>query len=1182
MSVLIGKLTGIPNTAWIPFGVFAVFILAALSVLGADPSPGSKNMIVNGGFEDGMKGWGYEQWNNKPVPGAIDKEEHADGASSFKMGMPVVEGGRWISQDVKIPEEGHGYLLSFSLKSKSLPSGAAYVRVGREGRGWLGSETGKTNVLSIGGTQAWKEFKVPVSAKEMGDSRKLTIFFYHDKIAQGFLWIDGVSLRTASEEELSKLSPFPDVDSSKPNLRGDTNRPDNSTFAIGQKVELSFNASGFTGDAPPEKLLIEIVDEHDKLVETKEISFQPDKSGSWKTTVEAPAKKLGFYRVKAKLSDGTELAALGSRPAGFITYIVVPDPAKRIDYGEENCMFGMQGLGWGSDAGPLLGIRWTLDDSLFWRRTEPEKAGQYGPEQSRKYVSGKLPGTSSFRVYALPTLFMAPKWAVVPETYAYETGRLSPEGEKAWAEYCKVAARAFMEKYPDRKKHIYQITWEPIPQWGFKGTDADLIRIYEIAYPILHEADPNAVVAGPCRGIWNNGDPQDTSRLLKLGLGKYMDAFITHPYFTITPEKDGMPQAIRNMKEILKTTTGKDMPMYGSEQGWTTGEDISKELLHAQGLMRQNLITLGEGFQFNLGFTFYDYRLAGQKGYGYYYNLVPSVPFGPNKTCPKPIAAAFAAQSMLLEGGRSAGAIEWLGNNILGYAFERQDSTTLALWNYGGETSEITIPTGVKQVRIYDWMGNEQVKDTKDGSIKLSLSAEPAYVAGVSPKMWGREAAKILVADEKHLKAFPGGKASLTGKALLPGDKPFQGTAVLEPEKDGIFKPMTTTVSLGTDVPSTYRFDLAVPTSLQPEMQRLRLKLCDANGETITATAITLEIMPPLNVGIGPAFAEEGKPALSVALQDKKGIPATGKVDVVLKEFLLGAQRGNETEIDRVMDPGKTKDVPETNLNSKFDLPANGSQRLIIAFPDAKLPPAKKYQALVTVRIDGGSTFSQTMPIHFLGAACLKKQMSIEGDLSEWESVAPVVLEGPKDVIRSPQFFPKGMTAKLRYAWDEKALYVSAEVNDDMFVQPFTGIDTWKGDCIQLAFNLDPVQKGSANAGIRRTSEINVALTKNGPEAFRTLSYSPNKLPLGQLPPEQLRLAVRKAGSGNLFYEMEIPWTSLGMEAGKVLKPGDSIGVAAAVNEIRRADQHDPCALGLFGGITPDKMPEKNGILTLR
>src|SRR5690606_20037455 len=107
---------------------------------------------------------------------------------------------------------------------------------------------------------------------------------------------------------------------------------------------------------------------------------------------------------------------------------------------------------------------------------------------------------------------------------------------KAWDAYCREAAKAYAAMNPDREERIYQITWEPIQPWGFKGKDEDIVRIHEIAYRALHEADPKAVAAGPTRGVDKN-EVERTGAIFRRGLGRWVDAYSVHPYFAITPER---------------------------------------------------------------------------------------------------------------------------------------------------------------------------------------------------------------------------------------------------------------------------------------------------------------------------------------------------------------------------------------------------------------------------------------------------------------------------------------------------------------------------------------------------------------------------------------------------------------------------------------------------------------------
>jgi hypothetical protein len=112
--------------------------------------------------------------------------------------------------------------------------------------------------------------------------------------------------------------------------------------------------------------------------------------------------------------------------------------------------------------------------------------------------------------------------------------------------------------------------------------------------------------------------------------------------------------------------------------------------------------------------------------------LNPNVAWGTDKVGPKPVVPAFAAETFLLDRYYSLGSIETLGGTSWGYAFERAGDIILALWDYGKQPKQVLLPTGVKAVTLYDWMGNSRRLKTVNGNISLLLGPEPVYVRGVS------------------------------------------------------------------------------------------------------------------------------------------------------------------------------------------------------------------------------------------------------------------------------------------------------------------------------------------------------------------------------------------------------------------------------------------------------------------
>ena len=956
-------------------------------------------------------------------------------------------------------------------------------------------------------------------------------------------------------------------------LSGETSRPEMSTFIPGEPVELTFRATGLPAGAGGSRVKIRIEDEHKKTVHEEEVPLGAD--GTVKVT--APSERFGFYRVFATLSNGVALEKLGSRAAGYLTYCVVPDPAQRKLYPAKETRFGMQGgFNRAINILPYLGIRWVVG-GLSWGRMEPKYAGEFVEQRTAAQKEGKqFPPLNGFdwarvtvngreepwQTYPILVPFNGPaQWAKLDPGDKLATAPLSSEGEKAWRKYCLAAGRAQAQDHPEMDEHLYQITWEPMYPWGFKGTDEQLIRIYEIAYPALHEADSKAVVIGPtCSGLGGEASRWH-ARLFAKGLGKYLDGVSIHPYKTAAPEMGGYVEDLRQLKEIARQATGKDLPFFGTEQGFPTKEDPSMELEQARGLMRANLILLGEGYRLNVTFYIADY--SWEPGFGYYYNLNPKIPgCGTDKIGPKPIAPAYAAQSFLLEGSSTAGPIEWLGATALGYSFELKDSVILALWDFGDKPRDVSLQVGVKEVEVYDWMGNRRTVATNDGNLQLVLTPEPQYIKGVSAALWGKSAKRPLAFSESRLKSFPGATASIKGKvaATLGALKP--GKLVVEPdERLGVPK-MEKTISLKSGRQEAFEIPLAIPANAPLGSYPIKFTLSDATG-AIAGGGLMLALSSPLEIAPEPAFTKDGQPALNIGLTARQKESLSGTLQVSL--------RG----------------VPGSAQNATFKKLTKDPQTVSVVFKDAELSPARVYSAIVAVQTTSGVKFEQELPVNFWSAAHRTCPPTKDGDLAGWKGVSPVELKGRDWVIRSREYYngSDDLSATLRYAWDEHALYVACEVSDDVFYQPFTGFLTWRADSIQMAFDLDRGKTFETTGNTladtsvqRRACEITLALTPEGPQAFRATTFNPDQFPVGLIPADKMPLTITKNEKG-LVYEVAIPWTTLGATSPPLA--GNVIGIAATINDADDDKQLDPTALGVFGGIFPTKNPAQFGSLIL-
>ena len=171
------------------------------------------NLVTNGGFENGVKGWGWEQWRGRVEPGHLDNADTHNGRSCYRMTLPGEPGMRFINVSARNIDPGSDYEFSIALCCDNMPENAAIVRIlqyGEGAQGWVEAVPGSgvSELVTTGGTHDWKEFGVRIPAKSIKpDTNRFSIFIYHELAGVGVLGVDDVSLThvaTVDEGESTK------------------------------------------------------------------------------------------------------------------------------------------------------------------------------------------------------------------------------------------------------------------------------------------------------------------------------------------------------------------------------------------------------------------------------------------------------------------------------------------------------------------------------------------------------------------------------------------------------------------------------------------------------------------------------------------------------------------------------------------------------------------------------------------------------------------------------------------------------------------------------------------------------------------------------------------------------------------------------------------------------------------
>lgn len=949
-------------------------------------------------------------------------------------------------------------------------------------------------------------------------------------------------------------------------LYGETSEPRSSQFTQGDDIYLYFTAYGLKPHQKNVTMKLDFYNENDKLLRSfPNVHIEVNQAGVGTASFNAGYhfRKLGFYRVYATLSNGTGLPAIGSRPEGYLTYAVMRDPKLKKAYTMEYSHFMS-----GGQHKKYLSRTWKQDQgSGQWRHLEQNRFGEYSKNpnadkiilrQSLKTLGPVKPGELRDD-YGLANMLpgISRKWPRTEEYFTRSSLKdsrvpmLTGKGLEVWRDYCGTLSKNWAKQFSDHPLRLYQILWEQDPKYGISTWD-DFKNIYRTAYEAIHKNDPKALVLAM---------PNNLEANLRAGLWKYFDGISNHSYIAFPVEQNGLVKRCRDTFALIRKYTGKDMPVYGTEFGYCTWGLKEKEPIQMYGMVRGFLIMLGEGWKSNSLFHWTDYR--GEQGFGYSYNL----DYGkngndwlPHKTSPKPALPALDAMINYVEGHVSAGAIEYLGDTAWGYAYQAKDGhVVLALWDYSGHPRKVEIPVGRNEIEVADMMGNLQKYKTDDGILSLTLTEAPQYILNADSKLWGREAVKMITVDRSNMVSVVGSEIVISGK-VNARESAVNGTLQIIPDKKLGLAPAAGKISIGANKSAAYSFPFTIPGDAGQGRYPFVLKL-NANGKTVASNGTMLEVKSPVNsLSVKPEW-ENGKYGIGIELEEAAGIPASGRINVRL-----------------VGHPDGRASVP-------FSLKPNEKKVLTHFYDELEVYPLKDIKAELEYIMDSGYRFTADHELNFLFAP-YRPAVRIDGDPADWNGIPAIPIDETM-LCRNKQFYSgaKDLTGTVRVAWNETCLLFFITADDDVFLQKETGWKTWAYDCVQMAFTKVYRLPESSNAWLdkltRAHTELDFALTPKGPEAYRTVTFDPQKYPVAQIDLRSCPLAIVKVpledGRVRLSYEIAIPWNFLGIGS---IRAGDRLGWSININDRDSDDpliQRDPSAIGAF----ELKKTAKFGMITL-
>jgi len=729
------------------------------------------------------------------------------------------------------------------------------------------------------------------------------------------------------------------------------------------------------------------------------------------------------------------------------------------------------------------------------------------------------PYTPDFKGWELDCRINTPKrFGLHPFAMVYPAFDIERGDSKHTDESLRQGLRQTIEMYKKDGLWGFQIGNEP-PQWSPKMVQRD-VEIYRVQYEAIKKTDPDIVVIGSAIG------PNED--FFKLGVQNYCDAVNIHGYGDLGEQR-------RNMRKYrdLFAKYGGAKPIYATEIG-SMSQGLTRHEI-ACDIIRKAATFFADGGRFFTWFavTYPDKEGTRRGSYGDSMDLFSGYLEQYN---PRLDAIGYFHFVDLMGVKRFVQEANYADGTDAILFRDAQDNCLQVLWNLNGPASDVIVPLpDVHEVLVRHIDGTGVRLDAAGAGVLLHIGSEPVMLAyhqaaQTLPAQLGNAPIRLaapppdLIQGGTATVAFDLGKDSgtmdLVAPPLWPVDKDEQSL----PEGA-----------------KRVSFHITVPASSPARAGRVAALLHDVNGRAFGELLLTIPVKGRITCELQPLAAMAvGKAGVRLTLHNN----ATEPQPVSWNVELLGEtpMRGGEFDHSHAgTAEAYFAEVPQ----GQTTLLAGEERHIDLALSGVQ--PLSLYDVRGQVSDSAGKTAQHRRFMGgFAGVPKAHAPIQVDGTLREADWARAPVLR--IDDIR--QFFtydratvwkgPTDLSAKVRFLWDDRFLYLAAEVTDDVFVNSKCDEHIWSGDGLQML--VDPYRDQPEKLG---RYDYFAGVGTKGPQVWRSLSAQA-RLPSGLASEIQFIGKRTNPANGAMTYEMAIPWSSL---APFTPTPGRNLGLGLIVNE---------------------------------